>query len=150
MPDRGAPAPGVFRFCRDARSAGTVLVITGWAGVVAALWLLFEARGWIVALLALPLLPSLWELWRNPEAWFELTADRLRWTSARSTADIALAEIDHVLLVTRWDFSIRATVHSRLGTHHRLPAEVTPKATALEDALTQRGIAVKRQHFTVL
>jgi len=149
-PDPGKPAPGVFRFTRDARSAGTMLVLAAWLCALIALWAVFQARGWIVALLALPVLPGLWELWRNPAAWLELTDDHLRWQAARSTADIALHEIDHVLLVTRWDFSIRATVHTRYGTHHRMPAEVTPKAQALEEALAKRAITLKRQHFTVL
>ncbi|WP_417817735.1 hypothetical protein [Tritonibacter scottomollicae] len=148
MPDPGAP--GAFRFTRDARSVAALLVLAAWLCALIALWAVFQARGWIVVLLALPVLPALWELWRNPAAWLELTDDHLRWQTARSTADIALHEIDHVMLVTRWDFSIRATVHTKIGTHHRIPAEVTPKPQALEEALAKRSIVVKRQHFTVL
>ncbi|WP_417837895.1 hypothetical protein [Tritonibacter scottomollicae] len=148
MPDPGAP--GAFHFTRDARSVAALLVLAAWLCALIALWAVFQARGWIVVLLALPVLPALWELWRNPAAWLELTDDHLRWQAARSTADIALHEIDHVMLVTRWDFSIRATVHTKIGTHHRIPAEVTPKAQALEEALAKRSIVVKRQHFTVL
>ncbi len=152
MPD---PAPAVdtgraFRFQRDARSGVILLALTGWLGALLALRAFFAAEVWIVALLALPVLPALWELWRAPAAWLEIDARELRWHSARSTAEIALSEIDHVMLVTRWDLSIRATVHCRIGTHHRIPVEVTPKANALKPALNSRGITVKTQHFNVL
>ncbi len=150
MPETGDTNLRAFRFRRDARSTGTILVIGAWALAVGMIAFMFGARGWIVVLLTLPLLPALWELWRNPVAWLELSEDRLRWQSVRSSADIALGEIDHILLVTRWDFSIRATVHTRIGTHHRIPAEVTPKLSAFEEALAARQIAMKRQHFTVL
>ncbi len=168
MPDPGAPAdlthgspagsspvspagqPGAFRFQRDARSGGTLLVIAVWLCLLFALWALFDAAVWILVLLALPVGPALWEIWRNPEAWLEIDDTACRWHSPRSTADIALTEIDHMALVTRWDFSIRATIHTRPGTHHRIPPEVTPKAPALEAALAARGIAIKTQHFTVL
>ncbi|TNJ42807.1 hypothetical protein FGE21_10265 [Phaeobacter sp. B1627] len=121
-----------------------------WLCVLFALWVLFDAAGWIVLLLALPVGPALWELWRNPAAWLEIDDHACRWHSARSHAEIALAEIDHMALVTRWDFSIRATIHTRLGTHHRIPPEVTPKAPALQSALAAHDIPVKTQHFTVL
>lgn len=151
MPEGTAPDrdPGVFRHARDARSGPTATLVALWIGALLLLRVLVAASPWVLALLALPVLPALWELWRNPTAWLELDANRLRWQAPRSQGDIALAEIDHVVLLTRWDFSIRATVHSRLGTHHRLPPEVTPRAQALEKALTERGLRVVRQHFTV-
>ncbi|NIZ12355.1 hypothetical protein [Phaeobacter sp. HF9A] len=150
MPELTASVPRAFRFDRDARSLKALLFVALWLLVLLALLALFQARLWIVALLALPLLPALWELWRNPAAWLEMDDTALRWRSARSEADIALREIDHVVLLTRWDFSIRATVHTKPGTHHRLPPEVTPNHRAFEQALETRAIPVKRQHFNVL
>lgn len=152
MPEGMAPETDqqAFRFHRDARSGATLIVVALWLAVLVALWALVEARAWIVALLALPVLPALWEIWRNPTSTLSLDGYSLRWSTPRSTAEIATAELAHVELLTRWDFSIRATVHTRLGTHHRLPAAITPKAAAFEEALTKHGIPVKRQHFTVL
>lgn len=139
-----------FRFHRDARSGATMIVVALWLAALVALWALVEARVWIVALLALPVLPALWEVCTNPVSTLEFDAQSLRWTTPRSTAEIATAEIAHVELLTRWDFSIRATVHTRPGTHHRIPAAVTPKGDKFEAALIAGGIPVKRQHFTVL
>lgn len=152
MPKGMAPETDqqAFRFHRDARSGATMILVALWLAALVALWAMVEARVWIVALLALPVLPALWEIWRNPASTLALDGHALRWSTPRSTAEIATSELAHVELLTRWDFSIRATVHTRLGTHHRLPASVTPKAAVFEAALTARGIPVKRQHFTVL
>lgn len=152
MPEGMAPETDqqAFRFHRDARSGATLFLVALWLATLVALWAVVEARVWIVALLTLPVLPALWEIWRNPASTLTLDTQSLRWSTPRSTAEIATSELAHVELLTRWDFSIRATVHTRLGTHHRLPAAVTPKVAAFEAALTERGIPVKRQHFTVL
>ncbi|KUP93792.1 hypothetical protein [Tritonibacter horizontis] len=152
MPDPAPTRPPAhaFRYHRDARTRGALIGLALWLLALVALWAIFHARGWTLVILALPTLPALWELWRNPVAWLVIDDHSLRWQCPRSTAEFAVPEIDHVLLVTRWDFSIRATVHSRLGTHHRIPPHVTPKAAALESALRSHGIPVKTQHFTVL
>ena len=63
---------------------------------------------------------------------------------------VAFSEIDHFRLDTRLDFSVRATVVLRSGRKIRLPFEATPPHQAFEDALTARGVTVKRFHFQLL
>lgn len=149
-PDPEAQPQDVFLFQRDARSLRSIVLVAAWAAAVGLIWVVFDARGWVLALLALPLLPSLWELWRPHAAWLRITDTHLSWRSLRSSGDISLAEIDHIRMVTRSDFSVRATIHTHPGTHHQIPPEVTPKASVLEAALQQRQVALKIQHFTVL
>lgn len=145
----GAPTAAPFTYSRDARSVTAMLAISAWLLGLAVLWLVLGTVVWILLLLLLPVLPALWELVKNPTSTLLLDQSRLTWSSPRSQADIALAEIDHVMMTTRWDFSIRTTVHTRIGTHHQLPAEAQPNGKQLEAALTERKIPVRRQHFTV-
>lgn len=143
-----ATAPA-FYFERDARSLTAMLMISIWLCGLAVLVLVFQAALWLVAALALPVLPALWELWRNPRSWLRIDTEQFCWSSPRMTGEIALTEISHIDMTTRWDFSIRVTLHTHLGTTHKLPPDVTPPDTFIEAALSARGIPVKRHHFTV-
>ena len=62
--------------------------------------------------------------------------------------ELALAEIDHMRFDTRWDFAVRvsAVLHTEKRVH--LPFECLPPHRDLEDAFTNRGVAVKRTHFS--
>ena len=139
-----------FTYRRAGRSTkGAVVVGAVWA-VLAALWVFLDAAPWLVGILALCTLPALWDLIKNPSAGVTLTASRLRWFTGPRDARVALSEIDHVRLDTRLDFSVRATVVLRTGRKIRLPFEATPPHQPLEDALTARGVTVKRFHFQLL
>ena len=109
----------------------------------------FDAAWWLMALLGLCTLPALWEFWQNPGAGLTLCDRQLFWHTGRRSATLALTEIDHMRLDTRWDFSVRATAVLRNGKRVRLPCESLPPHRLLEQACAARGIRVERHHFTV-
>lgn len=141
--------PDLLEFHRHGRSAGTATILAAvWAAMLAAIrWL--DAAWWLMALLALPTLPALWDLIANPSAGLRLTDARLHWHSGRRQGDLALGEIDRMRLDTRWDLSVRVTAVLTSGRSVRLPHESLPPHRALEQALTDRGVRVERHHFTV-
>ncbi|MGR3758734.1 hypothetical protein ACUXV3_01170 [Roseobacteraceae bacterium NS-SX3] len=152
MPDQ-PPAPGPagkpYRFRRSGRSAAAMLAAAGWLAGLAALWLVLGAVWWLVLLFALPVLPALADLWRDTQAGLDLTDDRILWHQGSRQGEARLAEIGHVRLDTRWDFSVRATLVMADGSRLRLPPAATPPARVLQPALEARGLRTERHHFTV-
>lgn len=149
MPDRGADQPPAeFTFARRGRSAASGAAAGGWLAALAVLWLGLDAAPLLAALLALPLLPVLIDLIRNPSSGMRITARQIEWHSGRLSAAVQLAELDHVRLDTRWDFSVRATLVLADGQRIRLPQEATAPHRQLAAALSARGIACTRHHFT--
>ena len=136
-------------FTRQGRSPRALLALALAYALMAAALLLLDAAWWIVAFFALLTLPALHDLWRNPQAGLQLDNLMLHWHSGRRQASVALAEIDHMRLDTRWDFSVRATAILTNRTRLRIPAECLPPHRAFEAALEARGVAVQRHHFTV-
>jgi hypothetical protein len=139
-----------FEFTRHGRSRRAVLVLALIYGLLLAAVVLVDAAVWLMAVLALLTLPALWDLWRNPSAGVRLDATRLEWHSGRRAAWMDLAEIDHMRLDTRWDFSVRATAVPHTGKRVRLPFESLPPHRAFETTLTARGVRVERHHFSIL
>lgn len=137
-----------FRFHRHGRSTATGLAVIGWLAGLLVLWWLLAASPWLLLLLALPLLPALLDLWRNPSAGLDLDARRITWHTGRLTGSAALAEISHVRFNTRWDFSVRATLVLQDGRRIRLPQEATPPHAPLAAAFEARGIRCERHHFS--
>lgn len=140
---------GDFRFVRHGRSPRTAAILAAVYAAIGAAILWLDAAPWLMALLALPTLPALWDLWTNPEAGIVLGDRSLRWYSGRRHADLDLGEIDHMRFDTRWDLSVRVTAVLRSGRKLRLPYESLPPHKVFEAALSDRGVTVKRQHFTV-
>jgi len=140
---------GGFSFSRQGRSPRVLGVLICVYAVLVAAILLFDAAWWLMALLALPTLPALYDLYRDPEAGLELDADTLSWRSGRRRGTLALAEIARLRLDTRWDFSVRATAVLGSGRRIRLPDESLPPHRVLEAELLARGVQVERHHFTV-
>ncbi len=139
-----------FVFDQQARSRRTLLIVLGvWAALVAA-WVWLEAASWIIAFLAAFTLPALYDLIRNPRSGLRLDATTMSWFSGRRQASIDLAEIDHIRLDTRLDFSVRVTAVLATGRKIRLPFESTPPHQAFEDALALRDVKTQRHHFQLL
>ncbi len=139
-----------YRYVRKGRSwAAVIAVLLTWAACLAAV-VIFQAALWIVGLILLFTLPAVWDLWSGATAGTELRADQLSWYSGRRRVDLPLSDIDHVRLVTRFDFSVRAAVLLRTGRKLRLPAEATPPHGAFEAALHAHGLRTERHHFTPL
>ena len=143
-------AQAVYAYRRDGRSLrGAVVVAAVWL-VLAALLVFLDAAVWLVGALALATVPAVWDLIRNPASGLTLEADRLCWHSGPQTAVVALAEVDHIRLDTRLDFSVRATVVLQTGRKIRIPFEATPPHQAYEQVLTDAAVTVKRFHFQLL
>ena len=138
-----------FTFTRHNRTPRAVLIlIFVYAGLLA-LVILFNAAWWLVGLLALPTLPAVWDIARGTGAGLILDHDAIRWFTGGREAEVALTEIDHVRLDTRWDFSVRSSLVLTSGKRIRLPDEATPAHKAFETALQQAGLRVERHHFTI-
>lgn len=129
----------------------TALVVVGliWAALLA-LWVFLDASVWVLALLAAFTLPALYDLAADPKAGCTLTAQQLKWRSGNRSVALDLSEIDHIRLDTRLDLSVRATAVLTTGRKVRMPFEATPPHQTFEDALTARGLRVKRFHFQFL
>lgn len=131
---------------RTGRTAVVVLVI--YAGLAAArVWL--DAAPWLVALLVLPTLPAVWDLWRNPQAMLMLDSRQLRWSAGQYGGTLDFDAIDHIRFDTRWDLSVRASAVLRSGRKIHLPPQCLPPHRSFEAALLARGVAVERHHFRV-
>lgn len=142
--------PQPFEFTREGRSWATL-------GAVAFTWLAcligylaLDAAGWIVALILAFTAPALWDLWSGTRAGTQLSSDGLNWFSGSQSVDVPLPEIEHVRLVTRVDFSVRAAVVLKSGRKLRIPAEATPPHKSFETALSSHGIVTQRHHFSPL
>ncbi|MFV1600638.1 MULTISPECIES: hypothetical protein [unclassified Phaeobacter] len=138
-----------YRYSRAARSPRLLLALGLWGAGIAALSLALSVALWISLLLILPMLPGLWELWRNPTASLKLDATRLCWRNASGAVDLPINRISHVTLDRRWDFSHRATIHTEAGKRLRIPPDCLPPHQILEQALTAAGLPVRRHHFRV-
>lgn len=138
-----------YSFSRQGRSPRVLGVLICVYAVLLAAVLFLDAAWWLMALLALPTLPALHDLYRNPEAGLELDAKTLSWRSGRRSGTLALSEIARLRLDTRWDFSVRATAVLTSGRRIRLPDESLPPHRILEAEFLARGVQVERHHFTV-
>ncbi|MFY0310309.1 hypothetical protein ACFMBG_10525 [Leisingera sp. D0M16] len=150
MPDApGTPAPAEdYSFSRRGRSPAAMMAAGGWLAALLVLWIGLDAALWLVVLLALPVLPALWDLIRNPLAGFNISQSRIEWFSGGLTGEAQLSEIDRVRFDTRWDFSVRATLILRSGKRIRLPQEATPPHAEADSEFQKRGIRTERHHFT--
>lgn len=142
--------PPPFRFEQRGRSKRLGLAIFCWLGMLAVFGLLLQAALWIVMLLALPLLPAVWDLWRNPKSGLSTGDTTFRWFTAGRHDEIELQDIARLRLDRRLDLSFRATLITRSGTKIRLPQAALPSVDLLEQTFQQRGIPSERHHFTVL
>ncbi len=138
-----------FTFKRHNRTPRTVVILIGVYAVLLGLVILFNAAWWLVTLLALPTLPTLWDLANDTSAGMEIDDLALRWHTGRKRGELAFSEVDRFRFDTRWDFSIRVTAILQSGKRVRLPDESLPPHKQLESLLNQAGFAVERHHFRV-
>ncbi|MEY8842203.1 hypothetical protein AB9K41_24490 [Cribrihabitans sp. XS_ASV171] len=136
-----------LRFTRRNRSPRNLAIVILWLAALAALGLTFGAAWWLLALLALPVGPLVWDIWADTAAGLELDDRRLRWFTGRREGAVDLAEIERLRFDTRWDFSVRVTLILRDGKRVRLPQEATPPHRSFEADLLARGLRVERHHF---
>ncbi|MEW2913157.1 hypothetical protein [Leisingera sp. JC11] len=150
MPEApGTPAPAEdYSFSRRGRSATAIMAAGGWLAALLVLWQLLDAALWLVILLALPVLPAIADLIRNPLSGLKISRNRIEWFTGKLTGQAQLDEIDRVRFDTRWDFSVRATLILKSGKRIRLPQEATPPHAEADAEFQLRGIRTERHHFT--
>lgn len=136
-------------FERRARSRRLVLVLAAIYGVLVALVVMVDAAWWLMALLALPTVPALFDILKDTSAGVRLSQDRLEWYTGKRQGALELSEIEHMRFDTRWDFSVRVTAFLIGNKQVRLPYEAMPPHRTFEAALEGCGVTVKRRHFTV-
>ncbi len=139
----------ILRFTQQGRSGRSILAIAIWSALLAGLALFLHAAPWLVIALALPLLPALWELWKNPQANLTLDDTKISWSIGARNVATPLADITKARLDTRWDLSVRVTLILLDGKKLRLPPQVTPPHRQFETELHQRGVQTERHHFSV-
>ena len=142
--------PPLLQFERQGRSAQLIVAIALWSAALLLGAFLLQITSGILFVLALPLLPGLWELWRNPVSGLTLTENQISWFCGARNTGVALPEIASLRLDRRWDFSFRATLILRNGAKIRLPQPALPPVQLLEDQLNAKGIPSERHHFTVI
>lgn len=131
------------------RSLRTALAALAALSLLAGLYLV-GTLVWLLAVLALFVVPALLDLLRNPIGRFTLSETDLAWETPRLTASLPVARIAKARLDTRWDFSVRATLILHDGTKLRIPQAVMPPHQDLEAALSACNIPVERHHFRVI
>ncbi|WP_170422634.1 hypothetical protein [Ruegeria arenilitoris] len=136
-----------FTFTRNNRAPRTVGVLICVYAALLALVIVFEAAWWLVALLALPTLPALWDVAQDTSAGLSLNDSTLKWFTGSREAEVDCADIDYVRFDTRWDFSVRVSLVLNSGKRIRLPDESTPHHRDFEQVLQQAGFRVERHHF---
>lgn len=139
-----------FHFEQQGRSRALAVALALWVCALLCGGVFLQITGWLLIVLALPLLPGLWELWRNPSSGLTLSDSQMSWFTGARTTELALSEIARLRLDRRWDFSFRATLILQTGAKIRLPQPALPPTQVLEDAMTARGIPSERHHFTIL
>lgn len=105
---------------------------------------------WIVIGLGLLAIPAALDLWRNPVTKLALTDTQIRWKNSGQEAELPLSRIQKARFDTRWDLSVRATLILIDNSKLRIPQDVMPAHTALEQAFKDRNIATERHHFRVI
>ncbi len=136
-----------FVFSRAARTPRLMAVLAAIYATLIGAVLLLDAALWLMGGLALLTLPALRDLYANSSAGVRLSDTRLLWYSGQRQGELALSEIDHMRLDTRWDFSVRVSAVLLNGKRVYLPFESVPPHRAFEEQLRARGLTVKRNHF---
>ncbi|MEP3328984.1 hypothetical protein [Sedimentitalea sp.] len=136
-----------FIFERNARTTRMAILLALIYVVLIGAVVVLDAAIWLVGGLALLTLPALWDFYNSSAAGLCLSDRALQWHSGRRQGELVLAEIDHMQLDTRWDFSVRARAVLHNKKRVQLPFEATPPHRTFEKALETRGIRVKRNHF---
>jgi hypothetical protein len=142
--------PPALHFRRQGRSFGLALALAGWLALLGIGGVAAQVSPWILSGLALPCLPGLWDLWRNPSSGLTVGAGKIRWHVAQKAAGVALSEVALLRLDRRWDLSYRATLVLHSGAKLRLPQPALPPVQALKTSLAAHGIACQRHLFSSL
>lgn len=138
-----------FSFRREGRTSGLQFALIAIYGVLTVLVYAYDAAFWIIALLILPTLPALYDLYTNPVSTLTMSEERIDWRTGKRSGHVMLTNISHLRFDTRWDFSVRVTVELSDGKHLRLPQPCIPPHRNFETVCESFGLRVDRHHFRV-
>ncbi|WP_375280593.1 hypothetical protein [Pseudooctadecabacter sp.] len=111
-----------------------------------ALWAVFDAAWFVLAIILLASLPAMLDVIRNPEVRLEVWDGRIVWLSGLRSDESA--NIQRVRLDRRFDGGMRITlIHSEIA-HTRLPPDIVPPVDAFEAALKSAGIPAEKHPFS--
>lgn len=136
----------IYLWTQHGRRPATIwAVVLIWLGALA-LWVLFDAAWFVLAIILLASLPALLDVIRNPEVRVEVWDERIVWLSGLRSGESA--DIERVRLDRRFDGGIRITlIHSQIA-HTRLPPDIAPPVDAFADALKSAGISAEKHPFS--
>ncbi|MBO9411315.1 MULTISPECIES: hypothetical protein [unclassified Ruegeria] len=138
-----------YTFTRQNRTPRVLAILLCIYGGLIALVVWFDAVWWLIAPLALTTLPAVWDFVQGTKAGLSVAQDTMSWFTGPRKAEVNLADIDHVRMDTRWDFSVRVSLVLNSEKKIRLPDESTPPHRVFEQVLQATGLRVERHHFTV-
>ena len=136
-----------FRFERRARRPFGIAMVAVAVLFLGVLVFALDASPLVVALFALITAPAVWEVLRDSRAWLKVDDTALTWQAGARRGNVALAQIDEVVLSTTFDLAPRARVRLKSGERFRLPMECLPPGRALDAALEARGVSHRRAFF---
>ena len=139
-----------YRFERSGRTRQTAVALAAVWAAMGALVVFLDAALWVLAIPALFTLPAVWDLISDRRAGLEIGEDTIRWHSGRSEGEVVFGRIDKVRFDTRLDLSVKVSIVLVTGRRLRLPQESVPPWRELEAALSERGIATERHHFSLM
>ena len=92
-----------YVFEREGRSQTTVVVLILIYAALLYAWRSFDAAWWVLALLFLPTLPALWDLWHNPRSGLRLTDTEIPLRRAMNALLLEAYHADCTRIVARWN-----------------------------------------------
>lgn len=137
-------APPDYMHVARARSPRGMLALAVTWGSACVLLLGFQALPIITLLLFLAGLPLAYDLLRDRENSFSLTADTIAWETPTGGGELLLNAVAHAHLTFRLDLSAKLGLRLRDGRLITVPLSCLPGPHSLERALLDRDIKVVR------
>lgn len=131
---------------RNLRSA-TILGMAS-AGLIALF--AFGTPWWVVAFLALFVIPTLVDVVFNPKAEFRMDESGIHWRNAAQEADLTFDQIVSATVFLRLNVAFRVTLTMENQGKVRIPQDVLPPRQDLEDALSRQNIPVTHERLRLL
>lgn len=140
----------VFTFTKSTRTPVTTAVLAGLCAVTLILGTVLQAHWVVIALLTLITAPLAYEWAVNRTYALRMDETRITWSIGAATHEIALAEIDHFIVKTGLDTSVKVTIVPHEGKKIRLHPGCTPPKAALLAALEARNLKMQDRMFGFL
>lgn len=133
---------------RTGRRPAVLAALLGNLALALVLYIWLEASLWVVIALGAVSLPALWDFLSARPSVLRVEDGALIWRSGTRHDHIPLNQIARLRLERRLDLSLRVRLILTDGRRLTLPPDCTPRAAALEAALTDTDITVERSSFS--